>query len=83
MKKLLIVSNLPSNNTKILLDQVKKGAESIGSENIKIISSDAINITYNSILESSAIILGTTENLGYMSGIIKERIFNNIFYIYI
>ncbi|MDG2187991.1 MAG: flavodoxin family protein [Hyphomicrobiales bacterium] len=72
MKKLLIVSNLPSNNTKILLDQVKKGAESIGSENIKIISSDAINITYNSILESSAIILGTTENLGYMSGIIKD-----------
>ena len=72
MKKLLIVSNLPSNNTKILLDQVKKGAESIGSENIKIISSDAINITYNSILESSAIILGTTENLGYMRGVVND-----------
>ena len=72
MKKLLIISNLPSNNTKILLNQVKKGAKSINSENLEIISSNAVDISYETIKESSAIILGTTENLGYMSGIMKD-----------
>ena len=72
MKKLLIISNLPSNNTKILLNQVKKGAKSINSENLEIISSNAADISYEAIKESSAIILGTTENLGYMSGIMKD-----------
>lgn len=72
MKKLLIISNLPSNNTKILLNQVKKGAKSINSENLEIISSNAVDISYEIIKESSAIILGTTENLGYMSGIMKD-----------
>lgn len=72
MKKLLIISNLPSNNTKILLNQVKKGAKSINSENLEIISSNAVDISYEAIKESSAIILGTTENLGYMSGIMKD-----------
>ena len=72
MKKLLIISNLPSDNTKILLNQVKKGAKSINSENLEIISSNAVDISYEIIKESSAIILGTTENLGYMSGIMKD-----------
>ena len=72
MKKLLIISNLPPNNTKILLNQVKKGAKSINSESLEIISSNAVDISYEIIKESSAIILGTTENLGYMSGIMKD-----------
>ena len=71
-KKLLIVSNLPSVNTKILFDQVIKGAQSINSETLEIIAHDAIDVDYKILSKSSAIIIGTTENLGYMSGIIKD-----------
>ncbi len=71
-KKLLIVSNLPSKNTKILLDEVETGAKSINAKDLEIVAHNAINVDYELISESSAIIIGTTENLGYMSGIIKD-----------
>ncbi len=71
-KKLLIVSNLPSVNTKILFDQVIKGAQSINSETLEIIAHDAVDVDYKMLSKSSAIIIGTTENLGYMSGVIKD-----------
>tara|TARA_Y100000590_G_scaffold364139_1_gene422324 strand:- start:79901 stop:80362 length:462 start_codon:yes stop_codon:yes gene_type:complete len=72
MKNLLIISNIPSPNMLELIENVKNGAESIYSDKIKVTISDAREINHEDILESSAIILGTTENLGYMSGIMKD-----------
>ncbi len=71
-KKLLILSNLPTQNTKTLLYETEKGAQSIRSNNIEILARDARAVDQSHILDSAGIILGTTENLGYMSGIIKD-----------
>ena len=71
-KKLLILSNLPTKNTEILLYETQKGAKSIESNNINILACDAREVNHNHIQDSAGIIIGTTENLGYMSGIIKD-----------
>ena len=49
--------------------QVPCGEE---AKDLEIVAHNAINVDYKLISESSAIIIGTTENLGYMSGIIKD-----------
>ena len=72
MKKLLILSNLPTKNTEILLSETQKGAKSIQSNKIKILACDAREVNHNHILDSAGIIIGTTENLGYMSGVVKD-----------
>ena len=71
-KKLLILSNLPTKNTEILLYETQRGAKSIESNNINILACDAREVNHNHIQDSAGIIIGTTENLGYMSGIIKD-----------
>ena len=72
IKKLLILSNLPTKNTEVLLSETQKGAKSIQSNNIKILACDAREVNHNHILDSAGIIIGTTENLGYMSGVVKD-----------
>ena len=71
-KKLLILSNLPTKNTEILLYETQKGAKSIESNNINILACDAREVNHNHIQDSAGIIIGTTENLGYMSGVVKD-----------
>ncbi|MBP5858491.1 NAD(P)H-dependent oxidoreductase [Marivibrio halodurans] len=71
-KTLLIVAHAPSTNTAALKDAVLRGA---GHEEI-----DGVTARWIPPLEAGAadvraadgIILGTTENLGYMSGALKD-----------
>ena len=79
MQNLLIVSNLPSPNTQKLVDAVVRGAN---HEDV-----DAVNVTFlapldagaDDVLSAQGIIIGTTENFGYMSGQIKD-FFERIYY---
>jgi len=71
-KKLLIVAHAPSANTLKLRDAVERGAlhEDIESVQVKVLA--PLDAGPDDVLDCDAIILGTTENLGYMSGALKD-----------
>lgn len=71
-KRLLIVAHAPSPNTRRLLDAVLAGARSPGIENVEVSALSPFATAPPDVLAAQAIILGTTENLGYMSGALKD-----------
>lgn len=78
-KTLLIVANTPSINTKKLLEKVQLGALAADTDNLIIHCLEPFNASVQDVLNCDAIILGTTENLGYMSGALKD-FFDRVFY---
>lgn len=78
-KTLLIITNTPSPNTKRLADAVLTGANSADCETVTARLKSPFDATAADILSCDAIVLGTTENLGYMSGALKD-FFDRIYY---
>lgn len=74
--KLLIVSHAPSGNTQALTDWVARGA---ASGNVSVELSQPLQTGPQPVLDADGIILGTTENFGYMSGAMKD-FFDRIYY---
>lgn len=72
MKKLLIVSHVPSANTRAMTRAVVAGASHEDISGIEVILSQPLDTGAREILDADAIILGTTENFGYMSGGMKD-----------
>ena len=71
-KRLLIVAHAPSDNTKRLLDAVVAGARHPDIEGVEVVAQSPFDTVPEHVLAAQAIILGTTENLGYMSGALKD-----------
>ena len=71
-KRLLVVSNLPSDNTRRLADSVVLGASHEDIENVTVQHLETTAASAKEILASDGLILGTTENFGYMSGLMKD-----------
>jgi multimeric flavodoxin WrbA len=71
-KRLLIVAHAPSPNTLKLREAVKQGASHQDVENVEVVVIEPLKAGPEDILACDAIILGTTENLGYMSGALKD-----------
>ena len=71
-RRLLIVAHAPSPNTRRLLDAVVEGARSDEIENVEVVVLSPFDAGPEEVLAANAIILGTTENLGYMSGALKD-----------
>lgn len=71
-KKLLIVAHAPSDNTRRLRDAALRGASTDTIENVDVRWVAPLEATPEDVLQADAIILGTTENLGYMSGALKD-----------
>ncbi len=71
-KRLLIVAHAPSDNTRRLFDAVVGGARSPTIENVEVIARSPFDTGPDDVLAAQAVILGTTENLGYMSGALKD-----------
>jgi multimeric flavodoxin WrbA len=71
-KKLLIVANMPSPNTKQLAEAVLDGATNEEISEVESILLSPFDAVAEDILSCEAIILGTTENFGYMSGALKD-----------
>lgn len=69
-KSLLIVAHAPSENTRTLFDAVRTGAEDAGGVTVHCLS--PFDTGPDEVLSADAIILGTPENLGYMSGALKD-----------
>lgn len=71
-KKLLIVAHAPSPNTLTLRNAIVEGAQNPDIENVEVRILPPLEAGPDDILACDAIILGTTENLGYMSGALKD-----------
>jgi hypothetical protein len=78
-KRLLIVAHAPSPNTKRLRDAVIAGAEAVDPDTVEVVAAAPLQAGPDDVLAAQAIILGTTENLGYMSGALKD-FFDRIYY---
>jgi len=71
-KRLLIVAHAPSPNTQRLRDAVVEGAGQAEADGVEIIAKSPFDAGPDDVLAAQAVILGTTENLGYMSGALKD-----------
>ena len=71
-KRLLIVAHAPSPNTATLRQAVERGARHPDIEAVDVRVLSPLEATPGDVLACDAIILGTPENLGYMSGALKD-----------
>ncbi len=71
-KRLLIVAHAPSPNTLRLRDAVAEGARAPEIYGIDVRVLAPLDAGPDDVLAADAVILGTTENLGYMSGALKD-----------
>ena len=78
-KNLLIVVHAPSPNTEKLLNAIVRGAADTETDGLEINYRSPFQTGADDVLAADALILGTTENLGYMSGALKD-FFDRIYY---
>ncbi len=71
-KRLLIIAHVPSPNTVRLRDAAVRGASSPEVAGIEVVSKTPFEAGVEDLLACDGIILGTTENLGYMAGALKD-----------
>ena len=71
-KILLIVAHTPSPNTVRMLNAVMLGATNKDIEGIAVRHVRPLDAGPEDVLQADGIILGTTENFGYMSGALKD-----------
>jgi len=78
-KNLLIVAHNPSANTQKLVEATLRGARHEDIEGVEVRHIPPLQAGPEDVLWADAIILGTTENFGYMSGALKD-FFDRIYY---
>jgi multimeric flavodoxin WrbA len=71
-KKLLIITHAPSPNTVRLRDAVVAGARVPGIDDVEVVALSPFEADAQEVMAAQAVVLGTTENLGYMSGALKD-----------
>jgi len=70
MAKILIVYHSQSGNTEKMANAVAQGAQSI--EGVEVILKKAADATVEDLLSADGMAIGTPENFGYMSGMVKD-----------
>ena len=78
-KSLLIVAHAPSPNTEVLRDALIEGAQQDDIEGLNVECLSPFDADPSHVKRADAIVLLTTENLGYMSGALKD-FFDRIYY---
>lgn len=71
-KQLLVVAHCPSPNTLALRDALLSAIRQQDAPQVKLTSLSPFDTQAEHVLAADAVILGTTENLGYMSGALKD-----------
>lgn len=79
MPTLLIVCHCPSPNVIRLVDAVEAGARSPGIDGVTVRRIAPLEAGPDDVLQCDALIVGTTENFGYMNGALKD-FFERIYY---
>ena len=78
-RRLLLVANVPSPNTRALARAFLDGAGDEDVDGVETVHREPLEAGPDDVLGCTAIVLGTTENFGYMSGALKdflERIYH-------
>jgi multimeric flavodoxin WrbA len=78
-KQLLVVAHAPSANTRGLVEAVLRGARNPEIDGVAVRHVLPLEAGPADVLGADALVLGTTENLGYMSGALKD-FFDRIYY---
>ncbi len=78
-KQLLVVAHAPSANTLRLAEAVLRGARNPEIDGVAVRHPPPLEAGPADVLGADALVLGTTENLGYMSGALKD-FFDRIYY---
>ena len=71
MKTILLTAHIPSPNTETLAKSCFSGLKQYG-EGLNIIQKPPISTQSHDILSCDGLIIGTTENIGYMAGLTKD-----------
>ena len=79
MPRLLIVSHAPSEHTRALTAAVARGARHPDISGVEAEVAQPLETGPEAVIGADGLILGTTENFGYMSGAMKD-FFDRIFY---
>lgn len=79
MARLLIVHHTPSPSVRAMFEAVRSGAGTDELEGVEIATRPALTATPVDVLQADGYILGTTANLGYMSGALKH-FFDTVYY---
>ena len=79
VRRLLIIAHAPSPNTERMRDAVLRGASHEDIDAVEPCWLPPLQAGPDDVLRADGIILGTTENLGYMSGALKD-FFDRIYY---
>jgi multimeric flavodoxin WrbA len=79
-RRLLIVFHSRSGATQALADAVIAGAEHDDINGVDVLVKRAFDATVDDVRWAEALILGTPENFGYMSGALKD-FFERIYYV--
>lgn len=72
MKTLLLVAHAPSDNTERMMQAILRGASAQKDPGLRVHHRPALEAGPQDVLDADAVILATTENLGYMSGALKD-----------
>lgn len=78
-KSLLIVAHTPSGNTDLMVKAICTGAREAQVNQLIVRRQAALSTTAQDVLSADGVILFTPENLGYMSGALKD-FFDRIYY---
>ncbi len=78
-KNLLVVAHMPSANTQRLVEAVLRGARHPEIDGVAVRHLPPLDAGPDDVLGADGLVLGTTENLGYMSGALKD-FFDRIYY---
>ena len=71
-KTLLVVHHTPSPTTRELLEAVLAGANDPEIDGLDVVVRPALAATIPDVLDADGYLFGTTANLGYMSGALKQ-----------
>lgn len=78
-RRLLVVAHAPSANTRRLIEALEDGIRSAEAASVRWRVMRPFDAGAGDVRGARAIILGTTENLGYMSGALKD-FFDRVYY---
>jgi multimeric flavodoxin WrbA len=78
-RRLLVVFHSRSGGTAAMADAVVAGANHDAINDVEVLVQQAFDTTIDDVRACDAIILGTPENFGYMSGALKD-FFERIYY---
>ena len=71
-KTLLIVANRPSPNTAALADAALAACQNYDGGDIETRCLTPFEVTAPNLFKADAVVIGTTENIGYMAGATKD-----------